>query len=125
MSLSSSISKQEDTNAFNDNIDFTTSTSSSNRSDSMTSSYNNNLSTSSSSSITDDNLDKFKILINGTLSDDDEDDDYFHNDLLQKDKSLCSSSELEVIRRERNRMHAKKTRLRKKRMLSEMETVSK
>jgi hypothetical protein len=75
MSLSSSINKQDYTNAFNDNIDFTTSTSSSsssNRSDSMTSSYNNNSSATTSSSTSDDNLDKFKILINGTLSDDDE-----------------------------------------------------
>ena len=134
MSLSSSVSKQVDMNSSNDSIDFTSLLSSNtmaNRSDSMTSSFNNYSSTtttatSSSSSITDDNLDKLKILINGTLSDDDnEDDDYYNNDLLLKDKSLCSSSELEVIRRERNRMHAKKTRLRKKKMLSEMEAVSK
>lgn len=40
-----------------------------------------------------------------------------------KDKSNCSTMELDKIRRERNRMHAKKTRLRKKKMLNEMETV--
>jgi hypothetical protein len=133
MSLSSSINKQEDMNSSNDSIDFTSLLSSNtmvNRPDSMTSSHNNYSSTTttatSSSSLRDDNLDKLKILINGTLSDDDnEDDDYYNNDLLLKDKSLCSSSELEVIRRERNRMHAKKTRLRKKKMLSEMEAVSK
>jgi hypothetical protein len=43
--------------------------------------------------------------------------------LQNKDKAMCSTTELESIRRERNRMHAKKTRLRKKKMLSEMETV--
>mmetsp|Transcript_733 Transcript_733/g.741 ORF Transcript_733/g.741 Transcript_733/m.741 type:complete len:392 (+) Transcript_733:100-1275(+) len=43
-------------------------------------------------------------------------------DLLAKYKSDCSPEELELIRRERNRVHAKKTRLRKKRMLYEMET---
>jgi hypothetical protein len=46
------------------------------------------------------------------------------HELLTKDKSTCSSTELEMIRRERNRMHAKKTRLRKKRMIQEMEAVS-
>jgi hypothetical protein len=44
--------------------------------------------------------------------------------LLAKDKSTCSTLELEMIRRERNRMHAKKTRLRKKKMIQDMETVS-
>lgn len=44
--------------------------------------------------------------------------------LLYRDKSECTASELEMIRRERNRMHAKKTRLRKKKMLHEMEAVS-
>ena len=44
--------------------------------------------------------------------------------LLLKDKRTCSTTELEMIRRERNRMHAKKTRLRKKRMILEMEAVS-
>ena len=45
------------------------------------------------------------------------------HELLTKDKSMCSTLELETIRRERNRMHAKKTRLRKKKMIQEMETV--
>ena len=44
--------------------------------------------------------------------------------LLLKDKRTCSTTELEMIRRERNRMHAKKTSLRKKRMIQEMEAVS-
>eukprot|EP00607_Mallomonas_marina_P007837 CAMPEP_0182418040 /NCGR_PEP_ID=MMETSP1167-20130531/2499_1 /TAXON_ID=2988 /ORGANISM="Mallomonas Sp, Strain CCMP3275" /LENGTH=576 /DNA_ID=CAMNT_0024592005 /DNA_START=81 /DNA_END=1811 /DNA_ORIENTATION=- len=43
-------------------------------------------------------------------------------ELLNKDKSACTSEELDTIRRERNRLHAKKTRLRKKLMLQEMET---
>ena len=81
---------------------------------------------SSLSSASGDINNKLKILINSALSDDGEDDHEFdsRSDLLLKDKSLCSTAELEMIRRERNRMHAKKTRLRKKRMLSEMETVS-
>ena len=40
-----------------------------------------------------------------------------------KEKSICSPVELEGIRREKNRMHAKQTRLRKKKMTSEMESV--
>ena len=43
---------------------------------------------------------------------------------LPKDRSLCSASDLEKLRRERNRMHAKKTRLRKKKMLVEMERIA-
>lgn len=43
-------------------------------------------------------------------------------ELLNKDKTACTSEELESIRRERNRLHAKKTRLRKKLMLQEMES---
>ena len=39
------------------------------------------------------------------------------------DKAACSASDMEMIRRERNRMHAKKTRLRKKKMLQEMENI--
>lgn len=44
-----------------------------------------------------------------------------NHDLLNRDKHSCSTLELEAIRRERNRMHAKKTRLRKKILLQEME----
>lgn len=67
-------------------------------------------------------IENLKTQISAALSDEEELD--IDNELLLKEKALCSSSELEIIRRERNRMHAKKTRLRKKRMLSEMETVS-
>jgi hypothetical protein len=41
-----------------------------------------------------------------------------------KDRSSCTAEELDLLRRERNRMHAKKTRLRKKKMFTEMEQVS-
>jgi hypothetical protein len=41
-----------------------------------------------------------------------------------KAKSSCSAQELDGIRREKNRMHAKRTRLRKKKMTQEMEVVS-
>ena len=40
-----------------------------------------------------------------------------------REKLICSPVELEGIRREKNRMHAKQTRLRKKKMTSEMELV--
>ena len=40
-----------------------------------------------------------------------------------KDKIPSSSVELEGVRREKNRMHAKQTRLRKKKMTQEMEVV--
>lgn len=42
--------------------------------------------------------------------------------LLLKDRSACTAQELEMIRRERNRIHAKKTRLRKKKVLGQMES---
>jgi len=50
-----------------------------------------------------------------------EEDFDVNHDLLNRDKQSCSTMELEAIRRERNRMHAKKTRLRKKILLQEME----
>lgn len=43
---------------------------------------------------------------------------------LSKDKISCSPTELEGMRREKNRMHAKQTRLRKKKMTHEMGVVS-
>mmetsp|Transcript_34201 Transcript_34201/g.45214 ORF Transcript_34201/g.45214 Transcript_34201/m.45214 type:complete len:423 (-) Transcript_34201:173-1441(-) len=43
--------------------------------------------------------------------------------LLNKDKDFCTPQELELIRRERNRMHAKKTRDRKKLYLEETENT--
>jgi hypothetical protein len=41
-------------------------------------------------------------------------------DLLGKDRSKCTPEELDQIRRERNRMHAKRTRDRKRKFLDEM-----
>jgi hypothetical protein len=67
-------------------------------------------------------IERLKTQISATLSDDEELE--MNQDILLKDKTSCSTSELEMIRRERNRMHAKKTRLRKKKMLTEMEAVS-
>lgn len=46
------------------------------------------------------------------------------NEIIKKDRSGCSTKDLEMIRKERNRMHAKKTRLRKKKMTHEMENVN-
>eukprot|EP00571_Detonula_confervacea_P011358 CAMPEP_0172301008 /NCGR_PEP_ID=MMETSP1058-20130122/2992_1 /TAXON_ID=83371 /ORGANISM="Detonula confervacea, Strain CCMP 353" /LENGTH=468 /DNA_ID=CAMNT_0013010993 /DNA_START=72 /DNA_END=1478 /DNA_ORIENTATION=+ len=45
--------------------------------------------------------------------------------LLGKDRSSCSPSELDQIRRERNRMHAKRTRDRKRIFMEEMEVMIK
>lgn len=67
-------------------------------------------------------IEKLKMQVSTLLGDDDK-DALDLDPLLTKDKSTCSTSELEMIRRERNRMHAKKTRLKKKKMVQEMETV--
>mmetsp|Transcript_17015 Transcript_17015/g.35503 ORF Transcript_17015/g.35503 Transcript_17015/m.35503 type:complete len:347 (+) Transcript_17015:1672-2712(+) len=45
--------------------------------------------------------------------------------LLGKDRSVCSPAELDQIRRERNRMHAKRTRDRKRIFMEEMEVMIK
>mmetsp|Transcript_780 Transcript_780/g.1707 ORF Transcript_780/g.1707 Transcript_780/m.1707 type:complete len:415 (+) Transcript_780:132-1376(+) len=66
-------------------------------------------------------IERLKTQISATLSDDEELE--MNPDILLKDKTTCSTNELEMIRRERNRMHAKKTRLRKKKMLTEMEAI--
>lgn len=66
-------------------------------------------------------MDRVRAQVSALLSDDEELE--MDKTLLQVDRSSCTTSQLEMIRRERNRMHAKKTRLRKKRMLAEMETV--
>jgi len=44
-------------------------------------------------------------------------------DLLARDRSTCTSTELDKIRRERNRMHAKRTRDRKRRFHDEMDRI--
>jgi hypothetical protein len=69
-------------------------------------------------------IEKLKMQVSALLGDDDCKDITDTDPILSKDKATCSTSELEMIRRERNRMHAKKTRLRKKKMIQEMETVS-
>jgi hypothetical protein len=69
-------------------------------------------------------IEKLKMQVSALLGDDDCKDIADTDPILSKDKATCSTSELEMIRRERNRMHAKKTRLRKKKMIQEMETVS-
>lgn len=47
-------------------------------------------------------------------------DDGIDYDLLSKDRSKCSAEELDRIRRERNKLHAKRTRDRKRRFTEEM-----
>lgn len=47
-------------------------------------------------------------------------DDGIDYDLLGKDRSKCTPAELDKIRRERNRMHAKRTRDRKRLFMEEM-----
>ena len=81
----------------------------------------NNYDDESSKNFASDTIERLKSQISATLSDDEELE--MNQDILMRDKSTCSTFELEMIRRERNRMHAKKTRLRKKKMLSEMEAV--
>jgi hypothetical protein len=43
--------------------------------------------------------------------------------LLQKNRSICTPQELDLIRKERNRMHAKRTRDRKRRFMEEMQLL--
>lgn len=50
-------------------------------------------------------------------------DDGIDYELLAKDRSTCSEEELDKIRRERNRMHAKRTRDRKKVFIDRMEVM--
>lgn len=50
-------------------------------------------------------------------------DDGIDYDLLAKDRSTCTQDELDKIRRERNRMHAKRTRDRKKIFIDRMEVM--
>merc|ERR1712232_257526 len=52
-------------------------------------------------------------------------DDGIDYDLLRKDRSTCTPAELDKIRRERNRMHAKRTRDRKRIFMEEMEDMIK
>jgi len=51
--------------------------------------------------------------------------DDINYELLKKDRSKCTPAELDQIRRERNRMHAKRTRDRKRLFMEEMETLIK
>jgi hypothetical protein len=50
-------------------------------------------------------------------------DDGIDYQLLGKDRAACSPAELDKIRRERNRMHAKRTRDRKRIFMEEMEVM--
>ncbi len=52
-------------------------------------------------------------------------DDGIDYELLGKDRSKCSPAELDQIRRERNRMHAKRTRDRKRLFMEEMAELCK
>jgi len=52
-------------------------------------------------------------------------DDGIDYELLGKDRSKCTPSELDQIRRERNRMHAKRTRDRKRMFIEEMSEMCK
>lgn len=62
----------------------------------------------------------------GTMSvPDDLQEDGIDYALLGKDRSACSPAELDQIRRERNRMHAKRTRDRKRIFMEEMEVMIK
>jgi Basic region leucine zipper len=52
-------------------------------------------------------------------------DDGIDYALLGKDRSMCTPDELDQIRRERNRMHAKRTRDRKRLLMEAMEKIIK
>lgn len=71
-------------------------------------------------------ISKLKMHISSMLKDEDRKEE-LTSDVIDgndpKDKASCSTVELETIRREKNRIHAKKTRLRKKKMTQEMEVV--
>mmetsp|Transcript_14700 Transcript_14700/g.40636 ORF Transcript_14700/g.40636 Transcript_14700/m.40636 type:complete len:306 (-) Transcript_14700:367-1284(-) len=56
-------------------------------------------------------------------SSDDMPNDGFDYELLGKDRSKCTPEELDQIRRERNRMHAKRTRDRKRLFMEEMSEI--
>ena len=46
-------------------------------------------------------------------------------ELMKKDRSECTQQELDKIRRERNRVHAKRTRVKKKAQMEELqETIN-
>jgi hypothetical protein len=61
-----------------------------------------------------------KLNSSGPESQKDASDDGIDYDLLGKDRSKCTPAELDKIRRERNRMHAKRTRDRKRFFMEEM-----
>jgi len=50
-------------------------------------------------------------------------DDGIDYDLLGKDRSCCTTEELDMIRKERNRMHAKRTRDRKRVFMERMQVI--
>mmetsp|Transcript_925 Transcript_925/g.1272 ORF Transcript_925/g.1272 Transcript_925/m.1272 type:complete len:332 (-) Transcript_925:486-1481(-) len=62
---------------------------------------------------------------NKALSEQNFPDDGIDYELLGKDRSKCTPAELDQIRRERNRMHAKRTRDRKRIFMEEMEEMIK
>jgi hypothetical protein len=64
-------------------------------------------------------------MLSGSSSsiDADNSDDGIDYELLGKDRSKCTAKELDQIRRERNRMHAKRTRDRKRLFMDEMSEV--
>ena len=69
-------------------------------------------------------IEQIRLEVSKILAGQGSDDAEIDLDLIQRDRSSCTSQELDMMRRERNRMHAKRTRLKKKKMLQEMEAVS-
>jgi hypothetical protein len=66
-----------------------------------------------------------EVSVTSTSKQQDLPDDGIDYDLLGKDRSKCTASELDQIRRERNRMHAKRTRDRKRLFMEEMAEMCK
>jgi hypothetical protein len=82
-------------------------------------------SSSSTDGASDDNTPTAAADGEGATPEGDGQEDGIDYALLGKDRSSCTPAELDQIRRERNRMHAKRTRDRKRIFMEEMETMIK
>jgi hypothetical protein len=69
-------------------------------------------------------LEKLKMHVSAQVSDDEDLDADQAVRIKEKSPTATAAELKKIIRRERNRMHAKKARLRKKKMIEEMESVS-
>jgi nanoRNase/pAp phosphatase (c-di-AMP/oligoRNAs hydrolase) len=68
-------------------------------------------------------MERIRMEISSVLTDE-EDFEADQTATMKEKSSNCTTNELISMRRERNKLHAKRTRLRKKKMQQQMETVS-